>query len=50
MHVADVVATFLETHLADRFEEGQGLDVADRAANFDNGHVGTFGPGLDLDA
>ncbi len=48
VHVADVVAAFLDTHLADGFKERQGFDVADRAADFDDGHVGAFGTGLDL--
>jgi hypothetical protein len=48
VHVADVVAAFLDTHLADGFQEGQRLDVADRAADLDDRHVGAFGAGLDL--
>ena len=36
--VADVVA-----HLTNRFEEGQPLDVADRAADFDDADVGAGG-------
>ena len=43
VHVADVVATFLDAHLADGFEERQGFDVADRAADLDDGHIGAFG-------
>ena len=48
VHVADVVAALLDAHLADRLEEGQRLDVADRAADLDDGDVGPFGAGLDL--
>jgi hypothetical protein len=46
--VAGVVAAFLDAHLADGFEEGQRLDVAHRAADFDDRHVGTFGAALDV--
>ncbi len=45
VHEAGVVAAFLDAHLADGFEEGQGFDVAHRAADFDDGHVGAFGTG-----
>jgi hypothetical protein len=48
MHVTDVVAALLDTHLADGFQEGQRLDVADGAAHLDDRHVGPFGAGLDL--
>ena len=43
--VADVVA-----HLADRFQERQRLDVADRSADFDDADVGAarFGDALDV--
>src|ERR1700732_1765049 len=33
----------LEAHLADGFEEGKRLNVADGAANFDDDHVNAFG-------
>ena len=38
-----VPASQLLPHLADGFEEGEGLDVADRAADLDYRHVGTLG-------
>ena len=38
--VADVVAPDVLAQLADRFEERQGLDVADRAADLGDDHVG----------
>jgi hypothetical protein len=34
----------LEAHLADRLEEGQALDVADRAADLDEHDVGVVEP------
>jgi hypothetical protein len=45
--VAGVLAAFLDAHLADGFEEGQRLDVAHGAADFDDRHVGAFGTALD---
>ena len=39
MHVEHVVAAELDAHLADRLEERQRLDVADRAADLDHAHV-----------
>ncbi len=48
MDVARVVAPFLYAHLANRFEKGQRFDVAHRAANLDNRHVGTFRAALDV--
>src|SRR5262245_15642296 len=47
MDVADVVAAELEPHLPDRLEEGQRLDVAHRAADLDDRHVGVAGAALD---
>jgi hypothetical protein len=44
MHVAGVVAPFLQPHLADGLKERQRLDVADGTADLDNRHVGTFAP------
>ena len=35
-----LVAPELAVHLADRFEERQALDVADRAADLDDHHLG----------
>ncbi len=46
--VAGVVPALLDAHLADRFEEGQRLDVADRAADLDDRHVGALGAALDV--
>ena len=43
-----VVAAFLEAHLADGFQERQGLDVTHGAAHLDDGHVGPFGATLDV--
>jgi len=37
--VADVAAPEFQPHLPDRLEERQRLDVADRAADLDDGHV-----------
>ncbi len=37
--VADVVAAERDAELADRFEERQRLDVADGAADFDDGYL-----------
>jgi hypothetical protein len=48
VHVTGVVAPFLQPHLADRLEEGQRLDVADGAADFDDRHVGPFGAAPDV--
>src|SRR5258708_6812955 len=45
--VADVVAAEVEPHLPDRLEERQRLDVADRAADLDDRHVGVAGAALD---
>ena len=47
VHVAGVVAAFFQAHLTDGFEEGQRLDVADRTADFDDGHVGPVGATFD---
>ena len=43
MHIQDVVAPELDAELADRLEERQRLDVADRAADLDHAHVGVAG-------
>ena len=40
MDVADVLATLVLAHLADRLEERQGFDVADRAADLGEDDVG----------
>ena len=40
-------AALLDAHLADRFEEGQRLDVADRAADLDHADVGVAGAEAD---
>ena len=40
VNVEDVVAAHVFAHLADRFQERQAFDVADRAADFDDHHVG----------
>ena len=45
--VAGVVAADVAAHLADRLEERQRLDVADRAADLDDQHVDALGRGLD---
>lgn len=39
MYKGAVVGAKLQAELAHRFEEGQGLNVAHRATNFNNGHV-----------
>ncbi len=39
----------LAVHLSNRLEEGHGLDVAHRSAEFDDAHVGTGGLGDGLD-
>jgi hypothetical protein len=41
--LADVVAAERDPHLPDRFEERQRLDVADSAADFDDGELGVAG-------
>ena len=45
--VADVVAAEVQAHLPDRLEEGQRLDVADRAADLDDRDLGLAGAALD---
>src|SRR4051794_28658875 len=47
MDVAGIVPALFESDLTDGFQEGQRLDVADRAADFDDGHIGTLGTALD---
>jgi hypothetical protein len=49
VEVEEVVTANLGAELADRFEEGQALDVADRAADLDDHHVdvGVLGHGPD---
>ncbi len=42
------MAALLETHLADRLQEGQRLDVAHRAADLDDRDVGAFRAALDV--
>jgi hypothetical protein len=41
------VAAFLDAHLADGLQEGQGFDVAHRAAHLDERDVGALGAALD---
>jgi hypothetical protein len=52
MDIADVVASERDAKLADGFEERQRFDVADGAADFDDGHFGIAGaqenPALDF--
>ena len=43
VHVHALVAAELDAELADRLEEGQRLDVADRAADLDHADVGVAG-------
>ena len=43
VHVADVVASGLLAELPDRLEEGEDLDVADRAADLGDDHVDVVG-------
>ena len=43
VHVDAVAAALVEAHLADRLEERQRLDVADRAADLDHADVGIAG-------
>ncbi len=43
MNKQSIFGAELEAHLADGFEEGEGLDVADGAADFDDDYVDTFG-------
>ncbi len=45
--VGDVVPPQLQAHLPDRLEERQRLDVAHRAADLDDRHVGVAGAALD---
>src|SRR6185369_14566166 len=45
--VAGVDAAFLDSHLADRLEEGQRLDVAHRTADLDDADLGILARGLD---
>ena len=40
MNIQHVLAPGVAAHLADGLEEGQALDVADRAADLDDHHVG----------
>ena len=43
MNEDGVVAAEVLAHLADGFEEGEGLDIADGSANFDDGYVAVLG-------
>ena len=47
VHEQSIFEPELEAHLADGFEEGKGLDVADGAADFDDDHVHAFGDFFD---
>ena len=47
VQVDAVAAPELDAELADRLEEGQRLDVADRAADLDHADVGALGAELD---
>ena len=44
MHVHHVLVADVVAHLADRFEERQRLDVADRSADFDDADFGVAAP------
>ena len=46
--VEDVLVAAVGAELADRFEKGERFDVADRAADFDDGNVRILGVGQDL--
>ena len=50
MHVHDVLVAHVVAHLADRFEERQRLDVADRSAHLDDADLGVarLGDALDV--
>ena len=50
MDVKHVVAAQLVAHLAQRFQEGQRLDIADRAADLDQHDLGAGGLGDQADA
>ncbi len=50
MDVEHVAAADVLAHLADGLEEGQRLDIADRAADLDDDHVGAAVAGHALDA
>src|SRR4029077_13999260 len=41
--IQDVLAAYVVRHLANRLEEGQALDVADRAADLHDRHVHPLG-------
>ena len=43
VHVHDAVVPELHAHLANRFQERQRLDIADRAADLDEANVGIAG-------
>ena len=43
VHKQSIFCAELKAYLADGFEEGEGLDVADGAANFDDDDVNAFG-------
>ncbi len=45
VHETGVVAAELQAHLPDGFQERQGLDIAHRAADLDDGHVRIAGSG-----
>src|SRR5271163_3903162 len=47
MHVDAVVASQLDSELADRFQKRQRLDVAHGAADLDHAHIGAVGSHLD---
>src|SRR6185436_16941507 len=47
VYVADVIATQFQPHLPDRLQERQRLDVAHRAADLDDRHLGFAGAALD---
>ena len=45
--IEDVLAAYVVRHLANRLEEGQALDVADRAADLHDRHVHPLGDAHD---
>ena len=50
VHVKDVLAAEIVLQLADRFQEGERFDVADRPTDFDDHDVGVVFPGDPRDA
>jgi hypothetical protein len=48
MEIAGILPAFLNAHLTNRFEKRQGFDVADRAADLDDRHIGALGAAPDV--